>query len=115
MYDPKIIDIEGVMTRLDGDRELFLELVDLFFQESGGLLSALDGAVQSQNSDELRVNAHTLKGASGNVGALVVQDISYALEQLGRSGTCEGAAAQVAALRDRIEEFRKNFAEYSAL
>ncbi len=115
MYDPKIIDIEGVMSRLDGDRELFLELVDIFFQESNSILGALDDAIQSQNSNALKASAHTLKGAAGNVGAVVVQETSFSLEQLGRSGTCEGAASQVVALKEQVEDFRRNFAKYSAL
>ena len=114
MYDPKIIDIEGVMSRLDGDRELFLELVGIFFEESPSILSALDGAIQSQNSNEIRVSAHTLKGAASNIGAIVVQATAFSLEQLGRSGTCEGATAQVTLLKEQIEDYRKNFAEYSA-
>lgn len=50
--------------------------------------------------------AHTIKGASANIGAEALRTLAVELEQAGKSGDLEG-------MKTRMEELNQMFAEFS--
>lgn len=63
------IDMKEVMERLQDDRELLIELLQIFSDDYVGKKKMLDGAVIKNDFDQVRNIAHSLKGASGNISA----------------------------------------------
>ena len=63
------------------------ELLAVYQEESARLFEAIVAAVADGNRDQLRYSAHSLKGASGNLGAMDVHRCSDGLEQAADTGS----------------------------
>lgn len=66
-------------------------LLALYVEEAGGMLQTLETAVSHANPQLIREAAHSLKSSSAYVGAVHVNTLSAALEQLGRQEQLETA------------------------
>ena len=80
--------------------EDFALLVQTFARDSSQRIAAIQEAVTAADADALRRAAHSFKGSSGNMGAPGLAEFCRSLEELGRDGTTDGAAALVTALVD---------------
>lgn len=93
---------------LTGDDPVFLaELIDAYLDDASAQLAAVRAAVDTADADALVLPAHSLKGNSANVGALALAEQCRALEELGRSGSLDGAGARLdeaAAEYERVRE-----------
>lgn len=65
----EIIDLKDFMERVQDDKELLLELLDIFQEDFIGKRQALDEAVNAKDITKIKELAHSLKGASGNISA----------------------------------------------
>jgi two-component system, sensor histidine kinase and response regulator len=79
------IDVSQLLDRLDGDRALLAELVDLFRIDFPGNLSAAQQAIDQQNANDLRNAGHSLKGTLGNLSAIEASALAAELESIGKS------------------------------
>ena len=104
-------DIQGVLERLDGDRELLVELRDVFVETKEGSLKAIFEAIEANDPARISSTAHAIKGALGNVGAAQAHTIAYSLEKSGKSGSIEGVRELYQALVQEIEAYLREFAE----
>ena len=102
---PAIFDKPGVMGRLDGDEDLFRELLVVFREEYPSLDTALTTAVTQRDNAAVTLNAHSLKGALGNVGAARAQEAAKQLE-------CAGRAGEVARYEGLVQGLRAEVAQY---
>ncbi len=96
-------DREATLHRVDGDRELLREVVDLFREACTDLLAAIDGAIQKQDSLRLRQAAHTLKGEASNFGASATVKAALRLEMMGRDDDLTDAGATYTNLENALE------------
>jgi CheY-like chemotaxis protein/HPt (histidine-containing phosphotransfer) domain-containing protein len=87
------VDVIQLLDRIDDDRSLLAELIDIFRREYPGNLEAVQMAIQTRNPEALQRAGHTLKGALGNLAASGASDLAAGLEVLGRSGQLTGAQA----------------------
>ncbi len=71
------IDMKEVMERVQDDRELLIELLQIFSDDYVQKKKMLDEAVIKNDFDQVRNIAHGLKGASGNISAKKLR-ISFA-------------------------------------
>ncbi|MGA8234568.1 MAG: response regulator, partial [Candidatus Acidiferrales bacterium] len=85
------IDLPAVLNRLEGDRELFDEMAQLFREGCPRIMEDIRSAVDTRDAKALQRHAHNLKGASANLGAVGVSRAAAALEDCARSGNLEGA------------------------
>ena len=79
------VDASQLLDRIDDDRALLAELVELFRREYPINLSAAQKAVDTNDAAELQRAGHTLKGALGNLSALNASALASELEVMGRS------------------------------
>ncbi|HXE94852.1 MAG TPA: response regulator [Dongiaceae bacterium] len=75
-----IFDREGLKVRLGGNEAYIGKLVASFIRSAAEHLAALGGAVEKGDCTEIRLQAHTIKGAAANIGAGPMQEISLAME-----------------------------------
>ncbi|HEX9985170.1 MAG TPA: response regulator [Thermoanaerobaculia bacterium] len=95
-----------------GGEEGFLgELAQLFLQDSPSRIAALRDAVARHDAHALATAAHGFKSSSGNIGATRMQQLNAELEQLGRTGTTDGAAALVEQLMAEYARVEKALQE----
>jgi signal transduction histidine kinase/AmiR/NasT family two-component response regulator/HPt (histidine-containing phosphotransfer) domain-containing protein len=73
------------------DPSVLTEIYEAFLSSAAEYLTALRQAAQAGASDDLRKAAHALKGASANIGAQNLAEISRQLEALGNSQSVAGA------------------------
>ena len=87
------IDREALMTRVGGDEELFTEIVKLFLLDCPVRVAAIKAAVEREDPDEVRLAAHALKGAAGNLSATALTSAARTLERIGTEQRLEAAPA----------------------
>jgi len=98
-----VINIPELIDRLDNDFELFVELVELFVDDSSNLLAKIGTAISSRDHESLRKAAHTLKGAVANFSAPAAFEAASKLEQTGKNMELTGAEEQFLILKSEIE------------
>ena len=74
-----------------GDEDVLGPLIDLFESGATGQLAAIQAAVERGDAQALGSIAHTLKGASRNLGAVLVGNIAAELEQCAKGGSAAEA------------------------
>jgi signal transduction histidine kinase/CheY-like chemotaxis protein len=87
------IDRQQFMSRLGGDEQLFLDVVQLFLQDCPLRLAAIKEAVDRRDAERIRLAAHALKGASANLSASGLFEAAAVLERIAAEGRMEAAEA----------------------
>ncbi len=95
--------IAVLVERLDGDEEIAREVAVAFVESSRELMQELDTAIGAGQADAVRLHAHSIKGASANIGADRVAEIAGVIEDAGRDGAMETAAQAMPGLQERVE------------
>jgi PAS domain S-box-containing protein len=98
-----VLDRIELLARVDGNRGLLVELVRLFVEERGVLVSQMDTALREGNAQELARAAHKAKGAFGNLSAPLAQQTAVELELFARRGELQLASDVFSRLRVQIE------------
>jgi HPt (histidine-containing phosphotransfer) domain-containing protein len=75
----------------EGDEDVLGPLVDLFESGATGQLADIEAAVERGDAQALSGIAHTLKGASRNLGAVLVGNIAAEIERRGNGGSAAEA------------------------
>ncbi len=97
----------GMLREMGREDPAFLqELLDTFLMDSGGFILSLEEQVESGDAEALRETAHSMKGSSGNLGALELMEACRALETCGKEGRVEEAAALLDAVKREYEPVR---------
>ncbi len=96
-------DPEDVLARVEGDRKLLAELVDIFRVESPRMLADLRRGLETSDARGVEDAAHALKGCVGNFGGRAAADVALALERMGREGVLDGAGARLAELEREVD------------
>jgi len=71
--------------------EDFPILIETFLTDCEKRLDDLKEAISENNAKEIRELAHGFKGSSSNLGAVLLSDISFKLEIMGRENELEEA------------------------
>ena len=79
--DLAVLDIQDLMQRLLDDSDLAKEILKGFLKDASKQLQQLEYAIDTGDFDAIYRQAHTLKGASGNVSAKRLRQIAYRIEQ----------------------------------
>jgi HPt (histidine-containing phosphotransfer) domain-containing protein len=86
-----VFDMDGLLARVGGDRKLMADIVRLFLEDYPARLAKIRAAIDANDASALRIAAHGLKGAAGNLGAVAVYEATSALEQIGADGHLDAA------------------------
>ncbi len=102
-----VVDEEGGLRRLGGDREIYNELMELFIDNAGAQMEELETAVTNREADAIEKLAHSIKGAAANLGIMAVQYTAQELEQIGREKRLDEIDIQYQKLVHEMERFRQ--------
>ncbi|NWJ47572.1 MAG: Hpt domain-containing protein [Chloroflexi bacterium] len=64
--------LSNLLKLADGSEEFVLSIVELYLEDTAKLLKEIDHNLIEHDAKALKFNIHTIKGSSGNVGALAV-------------------------------------------
>ncbi|MCK6480879.1 MAG: Hpt domain-containing protein, partial [Planctomycetes bacterium] len=99
--DPAALDsIAELGEGEEGD--IIAELVYIFSSEARPRMERLRAALAARDAEEVRREAHGLKGSAASIGAKALAEIARTLEEGGRAGSVEGGEDL---MRDLEEEF----------
>ncbi|MCG6659065.1 response regulator [Halomonas campisalis] len=101
------LDWQGALGALDGNREMLVELVEMFLDEGPRLIAEIDAALAAGEARDLRRAAHTLKGSARVVGGLAAGEAAQRLEALAKAGDLAGAGEARDALVRRLAELTR--------
>lgn len=88
--ETEIIDLKEVLERVQDDKELLLELFDIYQGDFLKKRQALADAITAKNITKIKEIAHSMKGSSGNISAKLIYGSCLSLEQLAKSDTTDG-------------------------
>ncbi|MFC1856323.1 response regulator, partial [Thermodesulfobacteriota bacterium] len=94
------VDISRLKDIVGDDKNILKELVDVFIDDANNHMEAIDSAITLGNAKILRQEAHSLKGASANMGARELKRYCANLESIGASGEIEGASVIQGKVKD---------------
>jgi len=103
---PNPSDLEQAMTNLDGDRELFDEVLTVFLDSIPGLLGELREACTNTDPKRLRAAAHSLKGSAANICAEPTRRIAAQLEEVGTQDEVISASSLLSELEKQLDRLR---------
>jgi CheY-like chemotaxis protein len=110
--DPEVFDYESAMAMIDGDTELFQELVTLFMSESTILLDQIHDAIEQRDAKTLERAAHSLKGSAGAFRAELASRAAQQLEDLAKRSSLEEAELACETLQAEVERLKQALAEH---
>ncbi len=93
----------------DDDPDFLASVIDQFLNDIPRHLDGIRQAIEHHDAESLMKIAHGLKGSCRNIGAKPLADVCFALEQLGRGGSTEGAAPILAQLEAEESRVRSAF------
>ena len=108
-----VFDRAELLERVGGDEELCVELLDTFVQDIPARLEELKQALADNDSTLLRQQAHAIKGASANIGAHALREVSFEVEKAGKDRKMDRALPLVGKLERELEKFRSMVSESS--
>jgi len=97
--DPVVLDRARLRDLTDGDADFERELLETFAASVRNLLGQLRDGLLARNAAGVAKQAHSLKGASLNVGAISMAAWAAALETAARAGHIEPIEATLDELR----------------
>lgn len=90
------------------DANFETELLTMFLHEAEKSLYQLEQAIAAQSVQAVENIAHSLRGASANVGAIAFAAVAFQLEQTARRGEIQGAHMLLQQLYQHYRRIRQH-------
>ena len=103
-----IIDLKDVMERVQDDKELLLELLDIYHDDFVAKRKALGEAVLAKDLVKIKEIAHSMKGASGNISAKPLHANCLKLEILAKENKFDGMNEILVSIDGQFEQVKAN-------
>lgn len=100
MTDSSHVDLQVLGELKEIMEDEFLVLLETYLSDSVKLLAEIDQAINSSDAEGLRSVAHSLKGSSANLGAIVLSDYCKQLEDMGKNNQLDNAADVFSKVRE---------------
>lgn len=97
------MELTRIQEIASGDRDFERELIEIFIASARNHLRALDSALRKRDFSLVEQEAHSLKGASANIGAERMKEIALEIEEVGSTGD----------LKPALEAFERLKSEFS--
>ena len=101
------IDIKEVMERVQDDKELLMELLQIFLEDYVEKKKLLDEAVAKGDLEQIKSIAHGMKGASGNISAKKLRASFLDLEQTAKAQDFAKAGQTLNTIDAQINELKE--------
>lgn len=101
---PTAMDVQDALSRLDDDRELLRDIIQIYLEDSPPIFEKIRRAVMANDPRTLQRAAHNLKGLAVTLSAADVAATASRLEHMGASNALGDAALIVAELETHLNE-----------
>ena len=103
----KSFDRETMLERMGGDIDLLEEVIELFLEDSPGMMQTVREAVAGQDPNHLERSAHSIKGALLNMAADPAAGVAHQLEQMGRDENMDSCQEVLTILEAEVEQLNQ--------
>jgi HPt (histidine-containing phosphotransfer) domain-containing protein len=107
-----IFDRAGMMARLMDDEDLARMVVEGFLNDIPLQIAALKGYLETGDAAGAERQAHTIKGASANVGGERLRDVAFEIEKTARIGDLNAAWIQMAELETQFHQLNRAMIDF---
>lgn len=94
---------DHALKRLGGDRQLLLEMAQIFLEEAPSQMQLLSKAVAADNCRDAELAAHRLKGDLGYLHAVEAAECARKLEHAAHKGDLSDVETALAELETNLE------------
>ncbi|MEZ5966627.1 MAG: Hpt domain-containing protein [Planctomycetota bacterium] len=88
----------------DGDPELLIDLIEMFLADGPTKMNSILRGIEAQDWEQVERAAHALKGSSGNLGAIHVQNDCDSIQNDCRQGATVGVPERALDLQRHLTE-----------
>lgn len=106
--DVVVFDLAQAMRVVGDDREILREVIDVYLEDLSEMMKTLDAAFGKDDAESVELHAHSLKGASANVGGQRVRAVAYEIEKAGRAKDLDLARSHWEALEQEAERLSEH-------
>ncbi len=110
-----MFDFDEVTERCGGDKELAIELLQMFHDSWPESLDTIEAAIADQDADLLERTAHTLKGTASTLSAGEVSKIAYDLQVAGKNADFDASRTLTQKLARALKRVDSHLAEFVLL
>jgi PAS domain S-box-containing protein len=103
----KVFDRAAVLGRLMDDEDLLKTIVACFLDDLPRQIDALRHYLNTNDAAGAELQAHTIVGASSNVGGEALRAVAYALEHGGKEGNLDTIRNRMADLENEFERLKQ--------
>jgi HPt (histidine-containing phosphotransfer) domain-containing protein len=102
-FNEDIMDFKKMAEDIGLDEDEFLDMVELYLETSYGDLNKLQAAANENDMEAVVERAHSLKGASGNMGFIEIYELAKGIEMNARDKNLKGGQEAIAAIREQLD------------
>ena len=103
------MELEKLAERLGLDVEDIRELFELYVETTTSDLAELKGAIETKDAQLAHAKAHSIKGASGNLGLDEMYNPAKEIDDLARANSLDGLENMVQVLQEKFNSLIKDF------
>ncbi|GAB6908644.1 putative Hpt domain protein [Desulfosarcina cetonica] len=98
------LNFSELAERIGLDESDYRELVELFVETGMADYSQLKTALDDGDNQQVARSAHTISGASGNLGLMQVHEVAKRVERAASEGHLDNLPADVATLKALLDD-----------
>ena len=102
-----MFDRAGMMARMMDDEVLAKEVVEAFLNDIPRQIGTLQGCLEAGDAPGAERQAHTIKGASANVGGEALRAVAFEMEKTARAGDLEAVNVRMTELKTQFEKLKQ--------
>jgi HPt (histidine-containing phosphotransfer) domain-containing protein len=110
-----VFDKANLLERLDGDEELCRELIGMFIKQAPVYIKDLKHFFEDNNISAFTRQAHSIKGASANVGALRIKYWAIKAEDAMKNKDFDNIYFYIKNIEDEFENFINTAGNFTSL
>ncbi|MFZ4857445.1 MAG: response regulator [Desulfuromonadaceae bacterium] len=97
---------EELLERLGGAEEMLGRFIGMFSRNVTGYMEKLQSGIELHDREQIRIQAHTIKGAAANIAAHRTRETAAGIEEHAREGRLDEAAALFEQLKEDLDAFQ---------
>lgn len=107
-----LVDFSRIRETSDGDTEFEQELIEMYLEDAEMHVGEIAAKAKNTDFSAIKSTAHTLKGASANIGAVGMQEAALNVEKSAAEGDPSGLQDQVTQISAVFAETANEFRDY---
>jgi len=108
-----VFDKAGMMSRLMDDEDLASTVIEAFLDDVPKQIEALRGYLETGDATFAERQAHTIKGASANLGGEALRAVAFEMEKAAKAGNLEYVKSHLPELENQFTRLKEAMNEFA--